>query len=297
MEDDRRTRVLEAMVELMAERRTGMVSISETVARAGISEEDYVKLFGNREGALLAAFDVGVERAAASMYEPFEVESRWLDAVKSGLAGFLRFLEAEPAFGRLLVVYSLAGGERVLRRRMEVLGVLTAIVDRGRRDGVTGRHPPAELMAEGVIGGVLAIVHNDLVSAESRAATELYGSLISMIVLPYLGASVARREQARPAPKYRRRVRIVEDEPDEGSRARLSMTYRTTRVLRAIRDYPGASNREVAERAGIVDQGQISKLLARLEARGMIEKAGEKRARGAPNSWCLTERGERALSG
>jgi DNA-binding MarR family transcriptional regulator len=67
-------------------------------------------------------------------------------------------------------------------------------------------------------------------------------------------------------------------------------------VLSAIADYPGASNREVAERAGVVDQGQISKLLARLEARGLIAKIGEGRTRGAPNAWRLTERGESLMS-
>jgi DNA-binding PadR family transcriptional regulator len=66
-------------------------------------------------------------------------------------------------------------------------------------------------------------------------------------------------------------------------------------VLSAIAAYPGASNREVADRAGIVDQGQVSKLLNRLQARGLITKIGEGRTRGAPNSWCLSERGELVL--
>jgi DNA-binding MarR family transcriptional regulator len=75
----------------------------------------------------------------------------------------------------------------------------------------------------------------------------------------------------------------------------VRLTYRTARVLRAIADYPGASNREVAERAGIVDQGQVSKLLSRLEARELIVKIGEGRTRGAPNSWSLSEQGELVL--
>ena len=41
----------------------------------------------------------------------------------------------------------------------------------------------------------------------------------------------------------------------------MRLTYRTVRVLGAVGEHPGASNREIAERAGISDQGQISKLL------------------------------------
>jgi DNA-binding MarR family transcriptional regulator len=65
------------------------------------------------------------------------------------------------------------------------------------------------------------------------------------------------------------------------------------RVLRAIGELPAGSNREVAERAGIVDQGQISKVLTRLEYQGLVvNRMGDSPARGTPNSWWLTERGE-----
>ena len=53
--------------------------------------------------------------------------------------------------------------------------------------------------------------------------------------------------------------------------------------------YP--SNRMVADEAGITDQGQISKLLRRLESLGLIEIAGKTPAKGSPNAWKLTEKG------
>ncbi len=49
----------------------------------------------------------------------------------------------------------------------------------------------------------------------------------------------------------------------------------------------------MAERAGIVDQGQISKILTRLEYQGLVaNRSGASAARGTPNSWWLTDRGE-----
>jgi DNA-binding MarR family transcriptional regulator len=74
----------------------------------------------------------------------------------------------------------------------------------------------------------------------------------------------------------------------------MRLTYRTKRVLGALAECPGASNREAADRAGIVDQGQISRLLGRLERLGLIaNEAGERDARGTVNAWVLTARGER----
>ena len=72
----------------------------------------------------------------------------------------------------------------------------------------------------------------------------------------------------------------------------MRLTYRTVRVLEGITECPGVSNRVVSERAGVIDQGQISKLLARLEHLGLIANAGAGGpARGEPNIWRLTPKG------
>jgi DNA-binding PadR family transcriptional regulator len=63
--------------------------------------------------------------------------------------------------------------------------------------------------------------------------------------------------------------------------------------LSAIAGHPQASNRQIGTSAGIADQGQISKLLARLERIGLITNTGIYPGAGAPNSWTLTEKGER----
>jgi DNA-binding MarR family transcriptional regulator len=72
----------------------------------------------------------------------------------------------------------------------------------------------------------------------------------------------------------------------------MRLTYRTVRVLIAIGSHAGASNRQVGEAAGIADQGQISKLLARLDGLGLIENRGAGHSRGEANAWRLSEKGQ-----
>ena len=74
----------------------------------------------------------------------------------------------------------------------------------------------------------------------------------------------------------------------------MRLTYRTMRVLSAIREHPGSSNRAVADEAGISDQAQISKLLARLQGFGLIVNVGGRSGSGLPYAWMLTATG-RAL--
>ena len=71
----------------------------------------------------------------------------------------------------------------------------------------------------------------------------------------------------------------------------MRLTYRTARVLQCIAELPGASNREVAESAGITDPGQISKLLRRLEGLDLAVNTGGGHLSGEPNAWKLTPLG------
>jgi AcrR family transcriptional regulator len=73
----------------------------------------------------------------------------------------------------------------------------------------------------------------------------------------------------------------------------MRLTYRTARVLQAVGAHSGGSNRQIGEHADLYDQGQMSKLLARLERLGLLENSGEGQARGESNAWKLTGLGER----
>lgn len=302
MEEIQRTKILEATATLVAERGVGALTLGDTMARAGVSRRVFYECFDDREACLLAAFDLGVERAAERIAPAYAAQSRWRDAIRVGLAELLRFLDDEPALGRLCIVYSLSGGAALLRRRAEVQSILWEIVDCGRAEGAAGRNEPPPVVAEGVVGAVLTVIQTRLLAQdgdppEERPTIELFGSLMSLIALPYLGVGAARRELTRPAPAQRTTSGGVTVEPTPYEDLGVRLTYRTGRVLQAIARYPGASNREVAERAGIIDQGQISKLLSRLEIVGVIANLSEGTSRGAPNAWRLTEHGERVERG
>jgi DNA-binding MarR family transcriptional regulator len=71
----------------------------------------------------------------------------------------------------------------------------------------------------------------------------------------------------------------------------MRLTYRTARVLECIAEAPLASNRTIADHAGIADPGQISKLLRRLERLGLMVNTGGGHQSGEPNAWKLTPLG------
>jgi AcrR family transcriptional regulator/DNA-binding MarR family transcriptional regulator len=302
--DLQRARVIGAMFDVAAQRGAGSVTVAHVVERSGVSRRTFYEHFDDREDCLLAAFERALTLASQRVAPAYEAEKGWRERIRAGLVELLCFCDREPSVARMLVCESQASGPRVAQRRAEVLARLTRIVDQGRtltgtpKGRTAGKSGKAEnvspLAAEGTVGGVLAVIQARLLEAKPKPLSGLTNELMSMIVLPYLGGAAARRELDRqlPAPASARRgedALISDPFKDAGMR----LTYRTVRVLMAIAQHPQASNRQIGETAGITDQGQISKLLARLERIGLAGNIGMHPGKGAPNSWTLTEKGRR----
>jgi AcrR family transcriptional regulator/DNA-binding MarR family transcriptional regulator len=286
-----RQRILLAMADVTAERGAGSVTVAHIVARSGVSRRTFYELFSDREACLLAALDQAIERAGAAVLPAYRAAPpRWREQIRAGLTALLAFFDEEPALARVCVVEALGAGPTVLARRTRVVQALIDAVDEGRGEVKKARPPrqPPPLTAEGVVGAVLAILHARLVQRPQTRFSALAPQLMAAIVHPYLGMRAAEQELHRPTPQIPTQTRPRRD-PLEGLDMRL--TYRTVRVLAAIGAHPGASNRQVAAAAGVADQGQVSKLLARLQNLGLIHNRGQGQPKGGANSWDLTARG------
>ena len=154
------------------------------------------------------------------------------------------------------------------------------VVDEGR--SVSSGTPPP-LTAEGVVAAVLGVLHVRLLRGDGEPLIDLLPPLMSMIMLPYLGAHEAGRELMAPPPQPRgpgQQPRAADAEEESLDGLDMRLTYRTVRVLMALSECPGASNRQIAERSGISAQGQISKLLTRLARLKLVTNSARVRRRG-----------------
>jgi AcrR family transcriptional regulator len=309
--DIQRARMIAALVEVARERGAARVTVAHVVARSGVSRRTFYEMFEDRDACFMAALELAIDRGAARVLPAFAEAagngggvgartagagkgpaaggaSRWREQIRAGLAALLEFLDDEPGPGGLCVVDTLSACPEALKRRAEIVKAFVDAVDAGRGEAKAGL-APTRLTAEGVVGGVLGVLYSRFADQDPRPMLRLLNPLMAMIVLPYLGPTAAAKETARPVPKARPRSQLPATNPLEGLDMRL--TYRTVRVLEAIASDANASNRQVAEASGVQDQGQISKLLVRLQGLGLIENAGSGTTRGEPNAWQLTPRG------
>lgn len=295
--DIQRGRILAAMFEMACERGAASVTVGDVVERSGVSRRTFYEVFEDREDCFMAALQEALTRASERIVPAYRAAGGWRERIRACVIELLCLLEEEPFLGRLLVCESLAAGPQALECRNRVLAAVRSAVDEGRLHAHGGT--PSPLTAEATVGGVLSVIHSRLLEPGQVSLMELANPLVSMIVLPYLGASAARRELTRPLPASPAggQGRVCAPSFDPFKDAGIRLTYRTVRVLMAIAEAPDASNRTIGTRAGISDPGQISKLLTRLERAGLVRNSGLGAGQGAPNAWSLTGSGQSVVRG
>jgi AcrR family transcriptional regulator len=323
-----RARMLSSAVAVVSEYGYGQMSVARVTGRARVSRRTFYDVFEDREDCFLAVFDDAVARVSGLVVDAYGgAGGGWRERVRGALLALLSFLDGEPEVGSLLVVDALRAGPRVLARRAEVLRGVGVALDGGAPARGKSSRALGDLTGEGVVGAVFSVIHTRLLAREGRGSlVDLLGPLMAMIVLPYMGSAAAERERS-GARRGARTVWVGRKSSSDRSKDRMGssigqqrparladsvlggdplvdlpmrLTYRTLRVLSVIGERSGASNREVADLAGVADQGQMSKLLARLERLGLVHNAavghghrgGRRQPTGEPNVWRLTVLGE-----
>jgi AcrR family transcriptional regulator len=285
-------RLIAALLDSVAEHGYAAINVGTVIRRAHVSSRTFYDHFEDREACFLAAFDHTVLRARSLASDAYRQQPGWLEGTRAALLCLLVLMEEEPRLGRLCLIEAAAAGPRVRKRRSQVLAELAGAIDRAR--DAASEHDPPRLAGQALAGGIAAVLAERLLAPRREPLTDLLGQLMSMIALTYMGAEAARAELSAPRPTVARRTAAPAPEgsdPGPLESLNLRLTYRTSRVLAAIAKQPGASNRDVAAAAGILDQGQVSKLLARLARLGLIENSGAGQRHGTANAWRLTELG------
>jgi AcrR family transcriptional regulator len=282
----RRARITDATLELLYKRPAFDLTVAEITSYAHVSRAGFYGLFGDIEGCLLAVAKRQVRLFTGPAVEAYRSgSSEWRSAIRAGVVTLLSSLEQDRYQGHMLFEL-LSAGPMLRGLRADLIDKAADAIHQGASQRSDG--PPKDV-ALTLAAGTFELLAIHLRADEPSPLTALYGTITGLIVLPYRGARVAREERSRPSPEVP--VRSSEQRPARSVRPGLRLTYRTIRVLDAIAAQPGASNREIAQAAGIGDQGQISKLLKRLSYIGLTENDGAGAAAGTTNRWRLTDQG------
>ena len=262
------------------------------------------------EERFLAVFDRELATVEALVSRAYRSERRPREQLRAALATLLEHLDRKPDVARVLIVEALRGGPRVAARRTQVLAQLAGVVHRaGVRAMRTDEREPPPLTEEAVVSAVLGMLHARVVApwwgdaaGASPPLVVLVGPLMALILVPYVGAKTASKELFAPALRMLAPGEMPASvlPPAELSGELADLPARVTRLTASVIVFIGEmnerrvapSNYDVSWAMGDTDKGQMSKLLHRLEAMGLIENTTDHgNGRGRANEWWLTAQG------
>jgi AcrR family transcriptional regulator len=282
------------MVAVVYEDGFAKASVTLVCSRAQVPRQAFYEVFRNREDCFLTVLEDGYRQVSELIQLAFARHDHWREGVRAAFMSLLAFFDEHPALARVWVVESLAAGSRALARREQHLAALTKAIVKYWRPPGAELHP---WVAETVMRSAVWLVQAHLMEHRSDSPLVLLGPLMGLATAPYADAGTVNREIERGRALTREMVakRNTDEQRDTRPFVVMPATLRDPRARRArdcvryLAEHSGASNRQVAGAIGISSRTQMSALLGRLAAMGLLVKQAS--GPGRPNAWGLTARG------
>lgn len=205
VEESQRTRLLEAIAVVVAEKGYPRTSVADVIARAGVSRKSFYEQFANKEECFLVAYDAGVDLTLAAIEHARTSEADPVAATLAGVRGYLHSLATRPAFARTFLIEALGAGPAALDRRADVHARFAAqLLD--AYASLPGLPPASPARARACVGAVNELVVEHLRTAGPETLEQLTPVVLDVVVGLLVGheafprPSAGARGDARPRP-------------------------------------------------------------------------------------------------
>jgi AcrR family transcriptional regulator len=178
------------MLEAVGAEGYDSTSVRTVLDRTGLYRQAFYDNFADKDECYLAALEMGIARLEALMVRAAASEESWRGRLRAGLGALLDELDAEPDFGRGVIVGVHAAGPEALARRADAMKRAADFIDLARDDS----EEPPQIAPEGIVAGIHAIVHSRLSTGATDGFRGLLPEFMYFAVLPYFGADVAGTE-------------------------------------------------------------------------------------------------------
>jgi AcrR family transcriptional regulator len=193
--ENQRERLLNGVVEAVAEHGYNATTIAAITAAAKISRRTFYEYFEGKEDCFLAAYAMIEDHVLDSMLAAPGADEPWPDRVRARLAALLEVLARDAPVSRCFLIEPLAAGGDVAARYREAMQLLAGTL--------RPEPPPSELDMEvcdqALIGGIATVIVRRLNAGGAGRLPGLLPDLVELALAPYLGREEAKRQAAAAA--------------------------------------------------------------------------------------------------
>jgi len=187
--ENQRERLLNGVVEAVAEHGYDATTIGRIVDAAKISRKTFYEHFRDKEDCFLAAYAMVDAHVRDSMLTAPGATEPWPDRVRARLAALLDALTRDPTVARFYLVEPLAAGGEIAARYRDSMQLLAETLR-------PEPEPPdldVEVRDQALIGGVATLIVRRLNAGIADRLLELLPDLTELVLAPYLGRAEAQR--------------------------------------------------------------------------------------------------------
>jgi len=194
--ESQRQRLLNGVVEAVAEHGFGETTIGRITSAAKISRRTFYEHFANKQECFLAAYAMIDDHVRGAMLAAGDPAAEWPVQVRDRLAALLATLARDEAVARFYLVEPLAAGGEIAARYRDAMQLLA--------ETIRPQDPPpgsdAEVRDQVLMGGVATLISRRLKAGDAPRLPELLPDLVELVLAPYLGREAARRAAQSQSP-------------------------------------------------------------------------------------------------
>ena len=187
--ENQRERLLNGVVEAVAEHGYNATTIGKIGEAAKISRRTFYEYFSSKEECFLAAYAMVDEHVHGSMLVAAGPAEPWPEQVRARLAALLGVLSGDLAVARFYLVEPLAAGGEIAARYRDAMQGLAATI----RPQSPLSEMDVEVRDQVLMGGIATLISRRLKSGGGAQLGELLPDLVELALAPYLGREEARR--------------------------------------------------------------------------------------------------------
>lgn len=187
-----RSRIVDATIEIAAERGYGETTIEAIVERAELDRSAFERHFRGKYDCFLSAWQDVSEECMETMVRAYESAEHWPDRLRAVAEQIVDGLRRDPSracFG----VEVLAAGDAARARRDMTMRVVAGLIDAGRLEMDDPEAVP-HTTAEALAGSAYGQIYSRVVRGTVDELPGLVPQLMSAAVMPYLGLEAAMAE-------------------------------------------------------------------------------------------------------
>jgi AcrR family transcriptional regulator len=184
-----RRRIVEAMVEICAEKTFAATTIADIVSRASVSRTTFYKHFADKRTCFDAALDVCIEELEGVAERAHEATDSPAETTRKSLAAILDVLATNPALAQLALAESVTVDSAVVERYRKL--TIPALEQLWTQTGEPLRTYSDARVA---LDRVQVLIFNQLSCGRVKQLPDLLPEIVYIVVLPFAGHAEALRQ-------------------------------------------------------------------------------------------------------